>query len=62
MHTYEFKLKIYVHIMGAYMQIIPRYEVSMIKTTTGLQGGHVLADMKFPVFSLCCRNFPCVFY
>ena len=26
------------------------------------QGGHVLADMRFPVFSLCCRNFPCVFF
>ena len=29
-------------------------EVSMIKP---VQGGHILADMKFPVFSLC---FPCV--
>ena len=26
------------------------------------QGGHILAKMKFPVFSLCYINFPCVFF
>ena len=26
------------------------------------QGGHILAKMKFPVFSLCYRNFPCVIF
>ena len=26
------------------------------------QGGHILAKMKFPVFSLCYINFPCVIF
>ena len=26
------------------------------------QGGHILAKMKFPVFSLCHINFPCVIF
>ena len=26
------------------------------------QGGHILAEMKFPVFSLCYINFPCVIF
>ena len=26
------------------------------------QGGHILAKMKFPVFSLCYKNFPCVIF
>ena len=27
-----------------------------------VQGGHILAKMKFPVFSLCYINFPCVIF
>ena len=27
-----------------------------------IQGGHILAQMKFPVFSLCYINFPCVIF
>ena len=27
----------------------------------GLQGGHIPAEIKFPVFSLCYEFFPCVF-
>ena len=27
-----------------------------------LQGGHILAQMKFPEFSLCYINFPCVIF
>ena len=26
------------------------------------QGGHILAKIKFPVFSLCYINFPCVIF
>ena len=26
------------------------------------QGGHILAKMKFPVFSLSYKNFPCVIF
>ena len=26
------------------------------------QGGHILAKIKFPVFSLCYKNFPCVIF
>ena len=33
------------------------YMISIGMVTKPRQGGHVLADMKFPVFSLC---FPCV--
>ena len=27
-----------------------------------LQGGHILAKIKFPAFSLCYINFPCVIF
>ena len=27
-----------------------------------VQGGHILAKIKFPVFSLCYINFPCVIF
>ena len=27
-----------------------------------LQGGHILAKMNFPEFSLCYKNFPCVIF
>ena len=26
------------------------------------QGGHILAKIKFPVFSLCYINFPCAIF
>ena len=26
------------------------------------QGGHILAKIKFPEFSLCYKNFPCVIF
>ena len=26
------------------------------------QGGHIPAEIKFPVFSLCYELFPCVFF
>ena len=27
-----------------------------------IQGGHIPAEIKFPVFSLCYDLFPCVFF
>ena len=33
-----------------------------IKSLNHVQGGHILAKTKFPVFSLCYINFPCVIF
>ena len=36
--------------------------VSTMKGPLLKQGGHIVAKMKFPEFSLCYINFPCVIF
>ena len=52
------------------MQITPEFELNQECIHWPLrggdvcpgQGGHTVAKMKFPVFSLCYINFPCVIF
>ena len=35
-------------------------KILLIQSFTKIQGGHIFTKIKFPVFSLCSINFPCV--
>ena len=42
--------------------IVTKIPEKTSKLLQSIQGGHILPKTKFPVFSLCYINFPCVIF
>ena len=55
----------YIYVQKKFQKIMGNSSlISKIQSVNlnHLQGGHIVAKMKFPVFSLCYINFPCIIF